>query len=122
MRFKNYLAKDDKIQIFRSLQIKLVENSTNTHGDVINHINETYNLSLDVNKVISKFNSNLKNLYKGKYKFGLCLDEGILPEDLKKLNNKQLNNIKQEWYRINDEFAKVQKSFETHLQNNFWRK
>lgn len=116
MRFKNYLTEDDRIKTFQSLQIKLVESPTG-HTKVISFIDERYGLSLGVDKIISKFNSNLKELYKGKYKFDLCIDEGINPDDLKKLSNKQLTEIKKEWYRINDEFAKIQKVFEKHLQN-----
>jgi len=117
MRFKNYLLNDKKIKEFRSLQIKLVDTSTN-HKDVVNFIGEKYKINLDIDKVLSDFNSKLKNVYKGKYKFDLCLKEGIQPDNLKKLTKKQRNTIKADWYRINDEFAKIQKVFEKHLQNN----
>jgi len=117
MRFKNYLLKDNNIKKFRSLQIKLVDINTD-HKEIVNFIGEKYQIDLDIDKILLDFNNRLKNIYKGKYKFDLCLDEGILPEKLKKLNKKQINDIKADWYRINDEFAKIQKVFEKHLQNN----
>lgn len=117
MRFKNYLLEDKKIKTFRSLQVKLVDVNTD-HVKTVDFVKEKYEVSLDIESLLNEFNSRLKNVYKGKYKFDLCLNEGIIPNDLKKLSNKQKKEIKAEWYRINDEFAKMQKVLEKHLQNN----
>jgi len=117
MRFKNYLLEDDKIKTFRSLQIKLVDTNTE-YINIVNFVKEKYNIPLDINSILTKSNNTLRECYKGKYKFALCLNEGIIPNDLKKLSNKQLNDIKKKWYRVNDEFAKMQKEFEKHLQDN----
>ena len=115
MRFKNYL-KNKEIKTFRLLQIKLVDSANkNNYENTITSIKEECNINVE--EILSKSNLKLKTIYKGKYKFALCLNEGISPDDLKKLNTKQIKNIKIEWYKINDEFAKIQKVFEKHLQN-----
>lgn len=117
MRFKNYLLKDEKVNVFRSLKIKLVNSSTE-YGDIVKFINKKYNILTDTESILYRFNSYLKEIYKGKYKFDMCLDEGIQPDELKKINDKQLRKIKKEWYKVNDEFAKIQKMLERHLQDN----
>jgi len=117
MRFKNYLLEDDKVHIFRSLQIKLVDTNTK-YNQVVDFVREKHSVSLDVEALLIKFNGILKEIYKGKYKFGLCLNEGIIPNDLKKTSSKQIKEIKKEWYRVNDEFAKMQKVLEKHLQDS----
>lgn len=117
MRFKNYLYKDEKVNIFRSLQIKLVDSNTE-YLNIVNFVEEKYNISFNINGLLHKFNSLLKEVYKGKYKFDLCLHEGIIPDNIKKLTNKQTKEIKKEWYKVNDEFAKIQKMLEKHLQDN----
>lgn len=117
MRFKNYLLEDEKVNIFRSLQIKLVDTNTK-YNQIVTFVKEKHNLPLDVESLLLKFNSSLKEIYKGKYKFGLCLNEGIIPNDLKKTSSKQIKEIKKEWYRVNDEFAKMQKVLEKHLQDS----
>jgi len=119
MRFKNYLLKSKEIKKFQSLQIKLIDNTQiNDYKDIIDFIKTTYNIDIDIDTILLEFNNKLKVIYKGKYKFALCLDEGILPNDIKKLTRKQIKDIKIEWYKINDEFAKIQKVFEKHLQHN----
>jgi len=119
MRFKNYLLKNKEIKKFQSLQIKLVDNiQINDYRDTIDSIKTKYNVDINIDNFLSEFNNKLKTIYKGKYKFALCLDEGILPDDIKKLTKKQTKDIKIEWYKINDEFAKVQKVFEKHLQHS----
>ena len=117
MRFKNYLLKDKKIQTFRSLQIKLVKNKTK-HNDVIAFIEEKYDIDTKTKILLENFNQQLQILYQGTYKFDLCLDEGITPDDLKKIDNKKTKSIKKEWYGVNHEFAKIQKEFEKYLQEN----
>lgn len=117
MRFKTYLQKNSKIHTFRLLQIKLVENKTE-YNEIVDFIEEKYNLSMEVNNLLEKFNQQLKILYKGKYKFDLCLNEGIIPDNIKKIDNKKIKSIKKEWYKVNDEFAKIQKKFEKYLQQN----
>jgi len=117
MRFKNYLLKDEKVNIFRSLQIKLV-NSNTGYSNVADFVSEKYNIQINTASMLSKSNTLLREHYKGKYKFDLCLNEGIPPDDLKKLSDKQLRRIKREWYKVNDEFAKIQKMLEKHLQDN----
>ena len=117
MRFKTYLMKNSKVHTFRSLQIKLVESKTE-YSEIVDFIEKKYNLSMEVSDLLEKFNQQLKVLYKGKYKFDLCLDEGIIPDSIKKINNKKVKSIKKEWYKVNDEFAKIQKKFEKYLQQN----
>lgn len=116
MRFKQYLLEDEKIKIFRALEIKLVDSNTN-HIQTVNFIKDKYGIDTDVVSILKECNNNLKEIYKGKYKFGLCLKEGISPNNLKKISNKQLKQIKYEWLKTNDKFAKIQKVFEKHLQN-----
>jgi len=115
MRFKKYLIKNSSIQIFRSLQIKLVEKKTN-HIQVVDFIEKNYNLSGQIKVLLNKSNCQLKNMYKGKYKFDLCLDEGILPDNIIRIDNKKIKLIKKEWYKVNSDLAKIQNQFENYLQ------
>jgi len=115
MRFKNYLLKDSKIHTFRSLQIKLVETKTE-YDQIVEFIEDRYNMKTEIKSLLERFNQQLRKLYKGKYKFDLCLDEGITPDNIKKIDNRKIKSIKKEWYRVNDEFAKKQKEFEKYLQ------
>ena len=115
MRFRNYLMKDSKIHTFRSLQIKLVETKTE-YDQIVEFVENRYDVNTEVKKLLETFNQKLKVIYKGKYKFDLCLNEGITPDNIKKIDNKKIKSIKKEWYRVNDNFAKIQKDFEKYLQ------
>lgn len=111
MRLINYLSYsnlDEKTNIFRTLNIKLVDKKTD-YEPIINYIMDKY----DINpyNIIENLNKELKTIYSGKYKFDFCINEGCELKDIK-INEKLITKIKLLYFNANDQFAKIKNKIE----------
>lgn len=120
MKIKKYykLSSDDEtINTFRCLDIKLVEDDTK-YKDNISSLLDQYNLRQDTEKILEKLNKELKSIYRGKYKFDFCLNEGKDIEDVKINKNKQ-ERLKTKLFQFNAEMARIKQEFEDKLNHIF---
>ena len=120
MRLKDYLQSlslDEDSTKFRSLSIKLVSDET-PHKDVAKRVQEKYGLSKDALELLELLNKDFKQMYQGKYKFDLCIDEceGKTLDEVN-IKKKYQDRIKIKWYEFNNELTLIKKEFEQKLKN-----
>ena len=118
MRLQEYLkflSLDEDTTVFRSLSIKLVADDT-PHKDVAKRVQEKYGLSNNALELLEVLNKEFKQMYKGKYRFDLCVDEGKTLDEIN-IGKKYQNRIKIKWYEFNNELTLIKKEFEQKLKN-----
>ncbi|HSH51052.1 MAG TPA: hypothetical protein VK982_04930 [Bacteroidales bacterium] len=121
MRFyqfvKNSKIVDEEVNIFRSLNIKLVEERTE-HTLSLDRIKCIYDDIDKSLKLLEKANKDLRKLYRGKYVFDFCFEnEGSMPEDIK-IDSKKYEKIKEKWLKFNSDLSDIQTNFEKTLQDS----
>ncbi len=118
MRLQEYLkllSLDEDTTVFRSLSIKLVADDT-PYKDVAKRVQEKYGLSNNALELLEKLNKDFKQMYKGKYRFDLCVDEGKKLDEIN-IGKKYQDRIKIKWYEFNNELTLIKKEFEGKLKN-----
>jgi len=117
MRFISYLNPDtkEKINEIRLMRVRLVDTGT-TCSDTIDEISNEYNISTDVHNIINEANKELKTIYKGKYEFAICINEGITPDDIK-INKRYIKKIKMCFFDADDKLAKIKRQIENKLKD-----
>ena len=118
MRLQEYLkflSLDEDTTIFRSLSIKLVADDT-PHQEVAKRVQKKYGLSNNALELLEVLNKEFKQMYKGKYRFDLCVDEGKTLDEIN-IGKKYQNRIKIKWYEFNNELTLIKKEFEQKLKN-----
>ena len=115
MRLKDYmkLSSDDDEASFRSLSLKLVKEETN-NKDIVDRLGDKYSYVKESMRVVTNINRYLKSVYKGTYKFDLCVDEGILPNDLK-LSKRDKKKLSFRALQLNDDLEQIKKRFEDDI-------
>jgi hypothetical protein len=120
MRLYKYLSistNDDDISSFRSLNIDLVE--TKTHNiDLVERIQQRYDLDDKISRLIEDANKELKSIYRGKYIFDFCLEEQGLTPDSMKIDNNKVRQLKEKWFKFNDELSTIQNEFEKNIKRS----
>ncbi|KFZ26060.1 MAG: hypothetical protein KQ78_01722 [Candidatus Izimaplasma bacterium HR2] len=116
MRLYKYLSissKDDDISAFRSLKLDLVKDDTG-NIDIVKRISEKYLLDDTVLLLLEKANRELKKMYRGKLKFDFCLDEqGMMSDGVDiRVECKKVKQLKEKWFKFNDELSGMQIDFE----------
>ena len=106
---------DSDLNKFRSLSVKLVEYDT-SHSDIVNKIKDTYDLDNTVLDLIDELNSRLKLVYKGKFKFDFCLDEGKVMNEIKKFQSKKADRLKLKYFELCDELGKAKTRIERDIK------
>ena len=117
MRLYKYLAlssRDDDVSRFRSLKVDLVESDTG-NVELVKRIAEKGMLDDSVLVLLERANRELKKLYRGKFKFDLCLDEGMSPDEVK-MDSQKVKQLKEKWFQFNDELSQIQINFEKSLK------
>lgn len=117
MRLHEYLrtlSLDEDTTTFRSLSIRLVAKET-PHKTVAQRIEEKYQLSNSSLELLKLLNKDFKHMYKGKYRFDLCIDEGKTLDEIN-IGKKYQDRIKIKWYEFNNELTLIKKEFEQKLK------
>jgi hypothetical protein len=118
MRLLNYLSfsgLDENTNKFRALNIKLVDNPS-IYANIVNEISEKHNIT-NVNNIITDLNKKLKNIYRGKYLFDFCIDEGYQIDKLK-LGKKDYEKLKISHLEANNVLNSYKKQVESKLQQS----
>lgn len=112
MRFIHYLQPEDKNDIneVRAMRIRLIQTPEDYSG-LIDEMSKKYNTSIDIYDTINELNNELKIMYKGKYTFALCIDEGVIPDKIK-IRKKYLKKIKLMFFEADDTLAKLKREIE----------
>ena len=116
MKFKDFLAlssKDEDIQDFRMLKFKLVEEDTK-HSATVEKISKLFDLDDNLFSLLESLNKELKRIYRGKYKFDFCIEEGVKGSEIKTSENRILS-IKEKELQFNAELSKIKSNFEKKL-------
>jgi hypothetical protein len=106
LNYINYAPLPKEVNLFRAMSIKLNDKPKN-YKPIIESIKE-YD---KIEKILSRINMQLRNIYGGKYSLALCLDEGIKEEKVR-LKEKYMNRIKEILLVSNDELSKIKESIE----------
>ena len=68
-------------------------------------------------QLLEDANKELKRMYRGKLKFDFCLEnQGIAPDNVK-IEYKKTRQLKERWFRFNDELSAIQIEFENSIKN-----
>lgn len=118
MRLFKYMGlscEDEDVNIFRSVNVKLVEGSTEYKASV-EKVQEKYTLNTDVIEIVEYLNKQLNKVYKGKLKFDFCLDdnEGITIDKIK-LNERKRAVLKRKFFEACDKIGKAKTSVEKQI-------
>ncbi len=118
MRLRKFLSissKDDDVNDFRSLSLGLVESDTG-NTDIVRRLNEVFLLDGKSIQLLDEANKELKLIYRGKMKFDFCLEsQGVGPDNVK-INHKKYRQLKDKWFKFNDELSSIQNDFEKTLK------
>ena len=112
-KYLSYQELDEKTNKFRSLNIKMVETPTD-YSCIFKHLKEKHNINIDVTPLLERINKKLREMYRGKHSFALCLDEGKEIDHIK-INKRYKKDIKLLSLLSNDKLAKIKKEFERNL-------
>lgn len=112
MRLQDYLEDVKKV---RDLKVGLV--CTNSeYCDLIEEMNNKYELKENVRKEVEELNNQLKKSYKGKFKFDFCLIEDININDLRLKNERMKEKLKLRWFELNHELSRIKTKLESKHQ------
>jgi len=116
MRFMDYIkfsSENEEEVVFRSLKIGIVKNDEQ-YKDIINQLSSNYQYVKESIDILKKVNKKLRKYYKGKYKYGFCINEEKPVDDIKvRKNHKDV--IYTEYLRVNDQFDKIKRQFEKEI-------
>lgn len=118
MKFKTYLnlsCKNEEINKFRALDVKLVKDSSK-NKEIVENIEKKYKTGIDVINLIDDLNKKLQKVYKGNLKFDFCIGEGKILEEIKHLNNKKIDNIKSRYYDLRSYLSKMKTLIERDIK------
>jgi hypothetical protein len=119
MRLQKYLdlsESDKDINTFRMLNVKIYDGKTE-YDKIVEKVTKQHKINEDILSDIDFLNKELRKVYKGKYMFQLCIDEGkYMLSDVKifKLKDK-FNKMVME---INDKFSNMKSNIEKKLSSN----
>jgi len=117
MRLYKYMtiSTDNETSAFRSLNLDLVEEDTG-NKDLVKQILQKHGLDDTALELLERANVELKKMYRGKLKFDFCMEnEGLSPEDVK-IEKRKVRQLKEKWFKFNNELSEIQIDFEQSLQ------
>ncbi len=107
------LSSSDDIAKFRSLSFRLIKEDTG-HLRLLELIEE--DRSKMIMGIQDDLNNQLKKLYNGNYKFGLCVSEGRAL-DVLKIKKKYIKTLSLLCHRGNDKLSKIKRYVEERMSN-----
>ena len=114
MKFLQYSSNNTEINQFRAMKIGLVERNTNGKN-IVKTISKKYNMGDDVLFLLEKLNKDLKKMYRGKYKFDLCMED-YKPINSMRIDDQKKAKLHKKCLEFNDELCKIKTSFESYLK------
>lgn len=118
MRFSKYInlsCKDEKVNQFRELDIKLVKEESK-YKEIVENIEEKYKTGIDIIDLIDDLNRKLQKVYKGNLRFDFCIGEGKVLKEIKQLNNKRIDSIKSKYYDLRSYLSKMKTLIERDIK------
>ena len=118
MRFVDYMrlsSHDNDIATFRSLKIQLVKNA-DMYTDIVKRLTEKYQYINESMNIINDINKHLRTMYKGKLKYGFCIDNGINVNELN-IHKGYKIILSTKYLEMNDNFVIIKRQFENDMRN-----
>lgn len=113
LKYFSYSKLDERTNIFRCLQIKLVKNQDDENPrETINYVKEKYSISDDIFELTEKLNKRLKGYYNGQYRFDFTLTDGV-PINKTKIPQKIETRLRIQLFESNDILAKIKRKIES---------
>jgi len=100
--YLSYSGLDEKTNTFRSLDIKLIDKPED-YSDILEHVQRKYQVECKEN-ILENLNKELRKVYKGKFSFALCLEEGVRLDEIK-INKKHIKRIKLLQFESSDKLS-----------------
>lgn len=118
MRLYRYLAlssTDEGVSTFRALKLDLVEEETGNTA-LVKRMSEDFALDDTAIQLLERANAELKKMYRGKLKFDFCTEnQGFTPDEVR-IEIKKVRQLKEKWFKFNDELSSIQIDFEDKLK------
>ena len=114
IKFLQYSSNNAEINQFRAMKIGLVERNTNGKN-IVKTISKKYNIGDDILFLLEKLNKDLKKMYRGKYKFDLCMEDHK-PINSMRINDQKKAKLQKKCLEFNYELCKIKTSFESYLK------
>ena len=115
LHYLSYSGLDETTNTFRALTIKVVDKPS-LYKDIATEASQLHNIT-NIESLTEKLNKELKVLYRGKYFFDFCMEDGYQLDKLK-LNKKHYQKIKLLQLEANDILASYKKSIENKLSQS----
>jgi len=114
LNYLGYSGLDEDTNKFRAMNIKLSDKK-DLYKDIVHNIEERYNTK--ISNILEKLNKELRKSHKGKWWFGLCLDEDKSLDNIrigKKVLSKKLRKALLE---ANDKLSDIKLKVEKDIKN-----
>jgi hypothetical protein len=99
--------------VFRSLKVGIVKDD-NQYKDIVTELASKHQYIKESLDVLDTVNKKLRKYYKGKYRYGFCINEDRPVDDINvRKNHKDV--IYSEYLRANDKFDKIKRQFEKEI-------
>jgi hypothetical protein len=99
--------------VFRSLKIGIVKDDQQ-YKDIVEQLATNHQYVKESIDMLNTVNKKLRKYYKGKYKYGFCINEDKPVDDIRvKRNHKDV--IYTEYLRANDKFDRIKRQFEKEI-------
>jgi hypothetical protein len=104
--------KEEEI-VFRSLKVGIIKDDIE-YRDIIERLSNKHQYIKESIGILNSVNKKLKKYYKGKYKYGFCINEDKPVNDIKiRKNHKEV--LYTEYLKVNDKFDKIKRQFEKEI-------
>jgi hypothetical protein len=106
---------DEGVSTFRALKLDLVEEETGNTA-LVKRMSEDFALDDTAIQLLERANAELKKMYRGKLKFDFCTEnQGFTPDEVR-IEIKKVRQLKEKWFKFNDELSSIQIDFEDKLK------
>ena len=120
MRLYRFLAlssTNEEVSTFRSLNLDLVEEDAG-NSELVERLSKEFALDDAAQQLLERANAELKKMYRGKLRFDFCMEnQGCTPDEVK-IEKKKVRQLKEKWFKFNDELSGIQITFEERLKKS----
>jgi len=116
MRFMDYInlsSKTEEESVFRSLKIGMVKDDSE-YKEMIQKLSDKHEYIKESIDILNGINKRLKKYYKGKYKYGFCIEE---QKDISsiKIRKNHAEVILSDYWKANDRLEYIKRKFEKDI-------
>ena len=117
MKFYDYIKKENEIETFRNLNVKVLNRTNNQYNELVEKIENSFKLKEELIKTLETLNKNI-SVKSCKLQFGFCCEneESIDIEELKIKKTRIKKLLKEKLFDINDKLAKSQIEVERKIK------